>query len=181
MKQLNLEIIKKTKNNKNALVCFLSACALLADITKVKSDTLPTSFLANATVNPSCSVSASTMTFVNYTETRITASSNIVLNCSNGRSYTVSLADTPDYTDSLRYKLLLSGGNASIASNYLLVGFFKDADNGLAMTSGAATFAGTGTGSAATIGQIWGYIAASQIGKLAGTYNKVMTVNISYQ
>jgi spore coat protein U-like protein len=181
MQKLNLRIIKK-KKIKNNWIYFLSACALFADITKVKSDTLPTSFLANATVNASCSVSTSTMTFATYTETRITASSNVVLNCSNGRSYTVSLANSPDYTDNLRYKLILDpGGDASVSSNYLLVGFFKNADNGLAMTSGAASFTGTGTGSATTIGQIWGYIAASQTGKMSGTFNKVMTLNISYQ
>jgi hypothetical protein len=50
------------------------------------------------------------------------------------------------------------------------------------MTNGAATISGTGTGigSSAVAGTITGTMAAGQTGKTAGSYSKMMTLNIVY-
>ena len=42
------------------------------------------------------------------------------------------------------------------------------------------TIGGTGSGTAATAGTITGTIAENQTGKPAGTYSKLMTLNIVY-
>ena len=125
-----------------------------------------------------CSVSADNMNFAAYTGSSITATSTVSIECTNGTGYSISFNDTPDAAPA--YYLVRVGGNSATASDRLNVTFTNTA--GATMTNGAATISGTGTGigSNVTAGTITGTMAASQTGKTAGTYSKMMTLNIVY-
>jgi len=135
---------------------------------------------SDPTSNPSssCSVSASNMNFDAYTGSLITATSTIVVDCTNGTAYSISFNDAPDASPA--YYLVRVGGTSAIVSDRLNVTFTNTA--GVTMTNGAATISGTGVGilSNATAGTITGTIAASQTGKTAGSYTKTFTLNIVY-
>jgi len=135
---------------------------------------------ASATISSACTISASTMTFATYTTSEITASSDLTVNCSSGATFTTYITDGPDGGDSLSYKLIRYGTDGSSTANYLLMKLKKNNNSGAAMTSGAATFAGTGTGSGVSVGAIYGIVTASQTGRSGGTFSKVYTLNIDY-
>ena len=126
----------------------------------------------------SCSVSAENMNFAAYTGSLITATSTVSVECTNGTGYSISFNDTPDAAPA--YYLVRVGGNSATASDRLNVIFTNTA--GSTMTNGAATISGTGTGigSSAVAGTITGTMAAGQTGKTAGSYSKIMTLNIVY-
>jgi hypothetical protein len=113
------------------------------------------------------------MTFAAYVGSLITATSVVTANCTTSTPYTISFADTPATPP----KYLLANTTAGLESNTLEVVFTSTAGT---MTNGAATITGTGTGTTATAGTITGTIAATQTGKAAGTYSKLMTLNIVY-
>jgi spore coat protein U-like protein len=119
------------------------------------------------------------MSFGAYTNSAITSSTNVIVNCTNGTTYTISFNDTPPSTPGSP-KYLLANTTSGLESNTLEI-TFKNAAN-QTMTNGAATITGTGTGSAVTLsGAITGTIAAGQLsGKPAGTYSTTMTLNIVY-
>lgn len=125
-----------------------------------------------------CSVSASNMNFAAYTGSSINATSTVSVECTNGTGYSISFNDTPDAAPA--YYLVRVGGNSATASDRLNVIFTNTA--GSTMTNGAATISGTGTGvgSSAVAGTITGTMAAGQTGKTAGSYSKMMTLNIVY-
>ena len=125
-----------------------------------------------------CSVSADNMNFAAYTGSSITATSTVSVECTNGTGYSISFNDTPDAAPA--YYLVRVGGNSSTASDRLNVTFANTA--GATMTNGAATISGTGTGigSSAIAGTITGTMASGQTGKTAGSYSKMMTLNIVY-
>jgi spore coat protein U-like protein len=123
----------------------------------------------------SCSVSASNMTFAVYTGSSITATSAVSVNCTNNTSYSISFNDTPEANPS--YYLVLSGGSSANLVQRLNVTFLNGSET---MTNGGATIIGTGIGSSVTAGTITGTIDAGQTGKTAGSYSKIMTLNIVY-
>ena len=137
-------------------------------------------FLASATLSSSCSISATTMTFASYTGAAINATSDITVNCTYNTDFTTYIADTPDGGDSVSYKLVRYGTDGSASGNYLLVTLKKNNNSGAQMTSGAATFTGTGSGSGASIGAIYGAIDSGQTNRAPGTFSKVFTLNIVY-
>ena len=130
--------------------------------------------VASSSVAASCTISAGTMTFAAYTGTTISATSVITSNCTNGTSYTISFNDAA--TGGIYY-LTNSTTGLTDSGNRLEAGFTNGTT---AMTAGAATITGTGTGSSATPGTITGSIASGQTGKTAGTYSKSMTLNLVY-
>jgi spore coat protein U-like protein len=132
-------------------------------------------FLVSFGVTDSCSISADTMAFAPYSGSQITATSAVSVDCTSGTDYTVSLNDVPN--SGSVYYLVKTGGNAGIDSNRLEVTFTNGSS---ILTQGNAAFRGTGIGSRAVAGTITGTIAALQTGKLAGTYVKIMTLNVVY-
>ena len=123
----------------------------------------------------SCSVSAGNMTFAVYTGSSITATSAVSVNCTNNTSYSISFNDTPEANPS--YYLVLSGGSSANLVQRFNVTFLNGSET---MTNGGATIIGTGIGSSVTAGTITGTIDAGQTGKTAGSYSKIMTLNIVY-
>jgi spore coat protein U-like protein len=116
------------------------------------------------------------MAFAAYTSSdTITQTSVVTVNCSTGANYTISFNDTAN--GSGEYILQNTTTNTNATGHQLLATFSNGA---AAMTSGAATITGTGTGASSTAGTITGSIASGQTGKSAGTYSKTMTLNLVY-
>ena len=124
----------------------------------------------------SCSVSAGDLNFAAYTGSLITATSTVSINCSNNTNYSISFNDTPEATPA--YYLIRVGGTSATASDRLNVIFTNT--EGATMTKGAATISGIGIGSSAVAGTITGTLAKDQTGKTAGSYSKIMTLNVVY-
>ncbi len=160
-------------NYTTALTCLTSL--VIINTQPANAATTSGQFTAQTVMSPSCTLSASTMGFAAYTGAAITATSNLVVNCTNAAPFTLSLSDTDD-TSGL-YKLVRDATAGSATTDYLNI-LFKNATPAT-MTNAGATITGTGIGSSATAGVITGTIAA-QAGRTAGTFAKTMTVNVAY-
>jgi hypothetical protein len=167
--------VKKSKmslaKSTTALTCLVGVLIISAE----SGITASTSgqFTASTSIAKTCTISADTMTFPAYLGATITGTTVVMVDCTSGATYTISLADSP----SSGSNYLLANTTPGLTSNTLNVTF----SNGSAtMTNGAATIGGTGTGSSAAAGTITGSIIENQTGKPAGTYSKLMTLNIVY-
>ena len=98
---------------------------------------------------------------------------------SNPTSATISIATAADGVTANTYKLVRQSGTISVSSDFIEVSFAKLSDS-TALYSGSGSFSTTGTGSTVSVGTIRGTIAGSQTGKTAGTFEKVITLNIVY-
>jgi len=159
-----------------ALTCLIGALIISSDLGLAQTTTTTGAFTASGSVASTCTLSAATLSFdawVNETQNKTVP---IIANCTNGTTFNISIATSPDASPV--YYLVRAGGLSSTASDRLEV-TFKNTD-GIAMTNGAATISSTGTGAAATAGTITGTMASSQTGKTAGSYSKLMTLNIVY-
>ena len=160
-------------NYTTALTCLTSL--VIINTQPANAATTSGQFTAQTVMSPSCTLSASTMGFAAYTGILITATSNLVVNCTNASPFTLSFSDT-DHTGGL-YKLVRDATAGSATTDYLNI-LFKNAANAT-MSNAGATISGTGIGSSATAGVITGTISA-QAGRTAGTFAKTMTVNVDY-
>jgi len=169
--------VKKSKmslaKSTTALTCLVGLFIVSSD--PATSASTSGTFVASTTVANACTISAGAMAFSAYTGAAdITQTSVVTVDCSTGANYTISFNDTA--TDG-KYILQNVTTNINNSANQLQVSFSNGA---AAMTSGAATITGTGTGSSSAAGTITGTIASGQSGKTAGTYNKTMTLNLVY-
>ena len=165
-------LLMKSTTKLTCLVGLLIFCK--SDFVAAQTTTSGT-FLVSFGVSDSCSISADTMAFAPYSGSQITATSAVSVDCTSGTVYVVSFNDAPN--SGSVYYLIKTGGNAAIDSNRLEVTFTNGSS---ILTQGTAAFRGTGIGSRAVAGTITGTMAALQTGKLAGTYVKIMTLNIVY-
>ena len=164
--------LMKTTTKLTCLVGILIFCK--SDFVEAQTTTSGT-FLVSFGISDSCSISIDTMAFAPYTGSEITATSAVRVDCTSGTDYTISLNDVPNSGSA--YYLVKTSGNAAIPSNRLEATFTNGSS---ILTQGNAAFTGTGIGSSAVAGTITGTIAALQTGKLAGTYVKIMTLNVVY-
>jgi spore coat protein U-like protein len=177
-------MINKNKKIKafstSALTTLLGALLVVTNISSSSATTSSDStFAASASVASSCIISATPMTFSAYTETLITATTDVTANCTFGTTGTITLTTVADGTSN-SYKLVRTGGSASTANDVLEVSFKKTSDS-TALYSGSGSFSVTGTGSAVTSSAlITGTIAASQTAKTAGTFSKSLTLTVTY-
>jgi len=178
--------LNKTKsvfvnNSKMSLAKSTTALTCLVGLLIVASDPAAAAstsgtFLASTSVSSACTISAGSMAFAAYTSSAtITQTSVVTVDCSTGANYTISFNDTAN--GSGEYILQNTTTNTNATGHQLLATFSNGA---AAMTSGAATITGTGTGASSAAGTITGSIASGQTGKSAGTYSKTMTLNIVY-
>jgi len=180
MKNMIMKNNKKIKSRStSALTSLLSAVAIVANITSAYATTSDSTFTATASVAASCSVSAADMGFSSYTGSTITADSIVSANCSNPTTATISIATAANGVTTNTYKLVRQTGTISVSSDFIEVSFAKSSDS-TALYSGSGSFSTTGTGSTVSVGTIRGTIAGSQTGKTAGTFEKVITLNIVY-
>ena len=177
-------MINKNKKIKafstSALTTLLGALLVVTNISSSSATTSSDStFDASASVASSCIISATPMTFSAYTETLITATTDVTANCTFGTTGTITLTTLADGTSN-SYKLVRTGGSASTANDVLEVSFKKTSDS-TALYNGFGSFSVTGTGSAVTSSAlITGTIAASQTAKTAGTFSKSLTLTVTY-
>jgi spore coat protein U-like protein len=115
------------------------------------------------------------MGFDPYDGTAQTKTADITANCTAGQTFGISFSTVPNLGSS--YYLVRSGGNVANEYDYLAV-IFKNGSTTL--TNGVTGISGTGTGSAVSVGTIAGTMAASQSGRLAGSYEKTMSLTITY-
>jgi spore coat protein U-like protein len=165
-------LLMKSTTKLTCLVGMLIFCK--SDFVNAQTTTSGT-FLVSFGVSDSCSISADTMAFAPYSGSQITATSAVSVDCTSGTDYTVSFNDAPN--SGSVYYLVKTSGNAAIDSNRLEVTFTNGSS---ILTQGNTAFRGTGIGSRAVAGTITGTMAALQTGKLAGTYIKIMTLNVVY-
>jgi hypothetical protein len=158
-----------------ALTCLIGALIISSDLGLAQTTTTG-AFTASGSVASTCTLSAATLTFEAWVNVEQNKTVPIIANCTNGTTFNISIATSPDASPV--YYLVRAGGVSATASDRLEV-TFKNTD-GVAMTNGAATISSTGTGVAATAGTITGTMATSQTGKTAGSYSKIMTLNIVY-
>ena len=159
-----------------ALTCLIGALIISSDLGLAQTTTTTGAFTASGSVASTCTLSAATLAFDAWVNVEQNKTVPIIANCTNGTTFNISIATSPDASPV--YYLVRAGGVSTTASDRLEVTFKND--DGVAMTNGAATISGTGTGVAATAGTITGTMASSQIGKTAGSYQKLMTLNIVY-
>jgi spore coat protein U-like protein len=165
-------LLMKATTRLTCLVGLLIFCK--SDFVEAQTTTSGT-FLVSFGVSDSCSISADTMAFAPYSGSQITATSAVSVDCTSGTDYAVSFNDAPNSGST--YYLVKTGGSVAIDSNRLEVTFTNGSS---ILTQGTAAFRGTGIGSRAVAGTITGTMAALQTGKLAGTYIKIMTLNVVY-
>jgi len=165
-------LLKKKTTKLTCIVSMLIFCK--SDLVSAQTTTSGT-FLVSFSVAASCSLSADTMAFAPYTGSQITATSVVNVDCTSGTPYTVSLNDSPD--SGSVYYLVKTGGSPAVDTNRLEASFTNGSST---LTPGIAAFRGTGIGTRAVAGTLTGTIAALQTGKLAGSYTKIMTLNVVY-
>ena len=180
-KELNKTKSVFVKNSKISLAKSTTALTCLVGLFIVSSDPATSAstsgtFIASTSVSSACTISAGAMAFSAYTgSATITQTSVVTVDCSTGTNYTVSFNDTAD--GSGKYILQNTTTGTVATGHQLLVSFTNGAS---AMTSGAATITGTGTGTTSAAGTITGSIASGQTRKSAGSYSKTMTLNLVY-
>jgi spore coat protein U-like protein len=165
-------LLMKSTTKLTCLVGLLIFCK--SDFVGAQTTTSGT-FLVSFGVSDSCSISADTMAFAPYTGSQITATSAVSVDCTSGTDYTISLNDTPN--SGSVYYLVHTEGNPSVVSNRLEMTFTNGSS---ILTQGNVAFRGKGIGSRSVAGTITGTIAGLQTGKVAGSYIKVMTLNVVY-
>ena len=169
VKKPKMSLAKST----TALTCLVGSLIFSSDLGAVVT---VTSGMAVATsVASSCTISAGTMTFGEYSGSQITATSVITQDC-NAATFSISLAETPDSTPT--YWLYRGGTVSGTASNQLGVIF---SHSGGTMIGATVALSGVGAGtSGAAVGTITGTIAGSQSGKTSGNFTRTMTLNLVY-
>jgi spore coat protein U-like protein len=175
-------------NKKNKIFFAKSTTALtslftvLININNVASALETTNtFTPSVAVGSSCTISTPAMGFAAWTDAAartdgLEATIGVLVNCTNNTPYSISFTNS-DHTTGM-YKLTRDSTDGVATTNYLNI-WFKNAA-AATMSNIGATIIGTGSGISATAGTVTGVIPASQLGRFAGTFAKVMTMQITY-
>lgn len=156
----------------------LAAISLLP-VTTAQAVNVTTTFGVTATINASCTVSATSMNFGTYVPaTASTATNTITVNCSSGAPYTVALDKGTTAGATIAQRLM---NNSTTAGHTLKYNIFTDntyatiwGDN----TGTSVTVPGVGTGAAQQLTPN-GQIPASQ-NAFSGSYTDTITATVSY-
>jgi len=143
-------------------------------------------FTASIIFEPSCTASATVMSFGTYDgSVDKTATSTLSINLTNGSTFRVTMADTVISPDSEGdYRLWLNNDSTSgDFVDYLKVYFKNPAGNKLHYSGlvDANNIVGIGTGVLTTVATITGVIPSGQTGKNSGSFSRNVTLNIAYQ
>jgi spore coat protein U-like protein len=166
------------------LLATLAAGVMTAGV--AQSATTTASFQVTATVQSTCSASAATLAFGNYTPGAgaITGNTNITVKCTKGTTFTVGLNAGSTTGDTYAQRVMANAGATSTLQYNLyttaaLATVFGDG------SAGTATAAGTGNGVAAANAvtvPVYGNLpdsAANQTA-LAGAYTDTIAVTVTY-
>jgi len=164
---------------KRQVFCAAVGAAILVGLTSsALGGQATTSFGVSATVQSSCSVSATTLAFGNYnaaTPTPNDSTSTLSITCTSGLSYTVIL-DGGTTTSTVNARAMTDG-----SSHNLTYGLYTTTGRTILLgdgTSSTQTAGGTGNGSAQTI-TVYGRIPISQY-VTAGNYTDTVGVTVNY-
>lgn len=163
-----------------AMTLILGAGAVVA----AQGATTPSSFQVTANLQSTCSATAATLAFGAYTPGAgaLTANTNVVVRCTKGTTFTVSL-NGGSGGGTVAQRLMLSGAsnhlqyNLYTASN--LTTLFGDG------TLGTSTVGGTGAGTAAANAvnvPVFGQVPdnATNQTSISGAYADTIAVTVSY-
>jgi spore coat protein U-like protein len=147
-----------------------------------QSATTTTTFAVTATVQSTCSATAATLAFPNYTPGAGAQIGNtsISVKCTKNTPFTVALNAGSTTGDAFAQRLMGSGANTlqyNLYTTAALATIFGDG------TGGTGTIAGTGLGVAtANTVQVFGQVPDSATNQAAvpGSYSDTITVTVSY-
>ncbi len=170
--------LKKIALNSSALTSLLTVF-FLYNQNAIAQTTASGNLDVSANIGSSCSIfSADTMNFGAYVGLELTAASPITIDCSNTIVYTITLTDSHQ-SSSPYYKLVRTGGSESTLSDYLQVAFRVYGSNTFLQQT-VSTIVGTASGNESVAHTLQGVLTASQTGKTAGSYRKLVSLNLSY-
>ena len=170
--------IKKFALNSSALTSLLTVF-FLYNQNAIAQTTTSGNLDVSANVAGTCSIfSADVMNFGSYTGSELTAESPITIDCSSTTVYTITLTDSHQGS-SPYYKLVRTGGSESTLSDYLQVAF-RVYGSGSFLQQTVSTIVGTASGNESVAHTLQGVVTAGQTGKTAGSYRKLVSLNLSY-
>ena len=158
--------------------CFISLVvtmvSALVPINTSSGATSTSTFQVTATVASSCTVTATSLAFGNYTLAQLDGTSTITATCTNGTTYTIGL-DAGTFSGATTSTRRMTGPSAAGLSYSLF------SDSGRTTNWGNATgswVSGTGTGAAQVL-TVYGRIPANQTA-LIGSYTDTVTVTVTF-
>ncbi len=166
------------KRHKNNLILLPASLVLLYGASSVQAASTTQNMTVTATVAASCTVSATSMVFGNYTLAQNDATSTITVTCTNGTGYEIALGagNSPSATTTTRR---MTGPVVSTVTQYLSYALYSDSTRNVNWGATTATdVAGTGSGTP-IVHTVYGRIPAGQTAGL-GNYTDTIAVTVSY-
>jgi spore coat protein U-like protein len=162
------------------LTATLATGVMAAGIAQAATTT--TTFAVTATVQSTCSATAATLAFPNYTPGggAQTGNTTISVKCTKNTPFTVALNAGTTTGDAFAQRLMGSGANTLQYNLYTTSGLGTIFGDG---TGGTGTIAGTGLGVAtANAVQVFGQVPDSATNQAAipGAYTDTITVTVTY-
>jgi spore coat protein U-like protein len=138
------------------------------------ASTANTTFAVTSSVVASCTISATSLAFGNYTLSQLDATSTLTLTCTSGTAAAIGLNAGTGSGATVTVRKMTSAGNTL---NYAL---YQDAGRTTIWgnTVGTDTVSTTGTGAAQTI-TVYGRIPASQTSPI-GSYADTVTATVTF-
>lgn len=161
---------------KSVLFCLgIAALACAATYDPAAAATATTTFNVTATVQATCTVSASPLGFGTYQAVDIPATTTISVTCTNTTPYGVGL-DAGTFSGATVTTRKMSGPDANGLPYFL----YQDSGHSTnwGNTKGTDTVAGTGNGSAQTL-TVYGDLPANEFVK-PGSYTDTITATVYY-
>jgi spore coat protein U-like protein len=163
------------------LIATLTAAVVAAGVAQAATTTT-TTFAVTATVLSTCSATAATLAFPNYTPGAGAQIGNttISVKCTKNTPFTVALNAGSTTGDAFAQRLMASGVNTLQYNLYTTAALNTVFGDGIAGTS---TVGGTGLGVAtANSVQVFGQVpdSATNQAAIAGSYSDLITVTVSY-
>jgi spore coat protein U-like protein len=144
--------------------------------------TTTTTFAVTATVQSTCSATATALAFPAYTPGAgaTTGNSTINVKCTKNTPFTVALNAGATTGGAMTQRLMANGANTLQYNLYTTAGFATVMGDG---TGGSVTTAGTGLGVATAVPlTVYGQLpdSATNQAAVAGNYSDLITVTVSY-
>ncbi len=167
--------VKRAKHLSNCFISIIVAMgSALIPINTSSGATTTSTFQVTATVASSCTVTATSLAFGNYTLAQLDSSSTITATCTNGTTYTIGL-DAGSFAGATTSTRRMTGPSAAGLSYSL----FSDSGRTTNWGNVAGSWvSGTGTGAAQVL-TVFGRIPANQTA-LIGNYTDTVTVTVTF-
>jgi spore coat protein U-like protein len=167
--------VKRAKHLSNCFISIIVAMgSALIPINTSSGATTTSTFQVTATVASSCTVTATSLAFGNYTLAQLDGSSTITATCTNGTTYTIGL-DAGSFAGATTSTRRMTGPSAAGLSYSL----FSDSGRTTNWGNVAGSWvSGTGTGAAQVL-TVFGRIPANQTA-LIGNYTDTVTVTVTF-